>query len=111
MHLRRATGQGWDGFLHPHPRATPSNETARSKGGAPGSSGAVVGIAVLFNPTNRVLTETVGIPLYYTGLSTTVRVSINDAAPVSMALGMDYFVFLALKQQPTSTTTILFTVP
>ena len=106
VHLRRATGQGWDGFLHPHPRAIPGG------GGAPGGPGAAVGIAVLFNPARRMLSETIGIPLYYAGLAgDSVMVAVNDAAPVKMMLERDYFVLIPLTMQPTSVTTLVFTTP
>eukprot|EP00948_MAST-09A_sp_MAST-9A-sp1_P000602 g602.t1 len=58
VHLRRPTVQSWDGWLHVNPSSS-TNE---------------VGVAMLFNPTQRHMTNIrIRIPLYYTGLSETCK--------------------------------------
>ena len=112
IHLRRATGQRWDGFMHPHPRAL-------GTAGLPGGSGAVVGVAVVFNPAAHRVTETIALPLYYTGLTDGVLVTLGNAsstgaadpAPVKMQLERDYFLLLKLEMAPSSYTTVLLVAP
>ena len=96
IHLRRANGQGWDGYLHAHSRAlrTP---------------GAAAGVAVLFNPTKRDVTETVAIPLYYTGITAlTVSVSINEASPVELQVERDYYLLIDVYIAAQNMTTLVF---
>lgn len=60
IHLRRADGVGPDGILHVNP-------TLEEKG-----------LAVFWNPSGKPVTETFRLPLYYTGLTDTARISIVD---------------------------------
>lgn len=50
VHLRRADGRDWDGFMHVSP-------TLKDRA-----------FVLLFNPTDQVINRQVSIPLYYTGL-------------------------------------------
>jgi hypothetical protein len=50
VHLRRADGRDWDGFMHVSP-------TLKDRA-----------FVLLFNPTDQVMNRQVSIPLYYTGL-------------------------------------------
>ncbi len=53
IHLRRATGRDWDGWLHVNPRSTTGGQ----------------GLAFLYNPLTEDLELELTIPLYYTGLT------------------------------------------
>ena len=57
VHVRRPDGRDLDGFIHVNPRL-------RTKG-----------LAAVFNPTDRTISRDWTLPLYYTGLATTARVS------------------------------------
>ena len=69
-----------------------------------------MGLAMLFNPTHRVLEETVALPLYYTGLTDAVSVQVNDEAPVKMHVERDYFLLLPMRMEPVSVNTVVLTV-
>ncbi len=58
IHLRRADGREWDGFMH----VNPSLEDRA--------------FVMLFNPTKTVIKQTINLPLYYAGL--THSISITD---------------------------------
>jgi len=51
IHLRRADGRDWDGFIHVDPQQ-------KNKG-----------FLMLYNPTKERITRTINVPLYYTGLT------------------------------------------
>lgn len=50
------------------------------------------GFALLFNPTDKAITRTVKLPLYYTGLSETARIREQENAPAVYKLNRDYTV-------------------
>lgn len=68
IHLRRPTGRDWDGILH----ADPSLKDR--------------GLAMLYNPTGAAMKVTVDLPLYYTGLTKSATISIEDRAPEAVPL-------------------------
>lgn len=73
IHLRRADGRDWDGWLHVDP-------------GQP-----LCGLAMIYNPLDREIVRTIRLPLYYTGLSQTARVRIGEQGrAVSLELARDY---------------------
>lgn len=74
VHLRRADGRDWDGFMHVSP-------WEKEKG-----------FALLFNPTDEAITRTIKLPLYYTGLSETANIREKENKPVSYNLNRDYTV-------------------
>lgn len=84
VRLRRADMQGWDGFLHVNPLRYGWN----------GTGPAEIGFAMLFNPTDASLTESIYLPLYYCGADDKVLVSINDGPTAAMAVARDYSVVL-----------------
>eukprot|EP01061_Rhynchopus_euleeides_P012170 TRINITY_DN21794_c0_g1_i1.p1 TRINITY_DN21794_c0_g1~~TRINITY_DN21794_c0_g1_i1.p1 ORF type:complete len:724 (+),score=276.15 TRINITY_DN21794_c0_g1_i1:54-2225(+) len=92
VHLRRPDMQGWDGWLHVNPF----------------SSSAEVGLAMLFNPTSGALRPTISINLYYTGLSTSVQVSVNGGPPQTLQLERDYTVSLTLSMPAKSVHYVTF---
>lgn len=60
VHLRRADGRDWDGFMHVNPSL---NEK---------------GFLMVFNPTDQPIKKIISIPLYYTGLKNTVSICEKD---------------------------------
>ncbi|MDO5309621.1 MAG: hypothetical protein Q4G03_09055 [Planctomycetia bacterium] len=63
IHLRRATGRDWDGWLHVDPDPTATTR----------------GLAFFYNPTLEPITRQILVPLYYTGLKDCARVRLGDA--------------------------------
>jgi len=68
IHLRRADARDLDYWLMVNPQG-------REKG-----------MLMVFNPIDKPITRTLRIPLYYTGLSGMVQVSINDGEPQQRAM-------------------------
>ncbi|HEX9511708.1 MAG TPA: alpha-galactosidase [Puia sp.] len=60
LHLRRADGNDWDGIMHV------------------AAAGKERGLAMLYNPLNHPVTQRIELPLYYTGLSHTAIVRVED---------------------------------
>eukprot|EP00048_Salpingoeca_helianthica_P016197 m.230956 g.230956 ORF g.230956 m.230956 type:complete len:742 (-) comp18202_c0_seq1:20-2245(-) len=98
VHLRRATMQGWDGWLHVNPFGF-------------GSAGREVGAAMLFNPTDVQIRGTVSLPLYYTGLTDSALVSVNEGPASSIALDRSHHITLALTMPPRSIHTVVISRP
>ena len=65
IHLRRADGRDWDGWLMCDAKA----------------KGEVKAIAMLFNPLKQPISRTVKLPLHYAGLSGEVKVAVDGAEP------------------------------
>ena len=63
IHLRRATGRDWDGWLHVDP--DPAVETR--------------GLAFFYNPTQETITRSITVPLYYSGLKDRAVVRVGDS--------------------------------
>jgi hypothetical protein len=72
IQLRRADGRDWDGWLHVNP-ALPQK-----------------GFMMLFNPTKEVMTRTISLPLYYTGLTQQAILTDQEGKKVSLKLNRDY---------------------
>ena len=72
---------------------------------------AEVGVAVLFNPTDAPLNVTVVLPLYYTGLSETAQVSIDEAPFKSHPVPRDYGLPLKVAFAPRSIHTVVLLRP
>ena len=60
IHLRRPDGRDWDGIMH----VNPSLEEK--------------GFVMLYNPTDKDITRTITLPLYYTGLTRKARIQEQD---------------------------------
>ena len=60
VHLRRADGRDWDGFMHVNPGL---NEK---------------GFLMVFNPTDQPIKRTVAVPMYYTGLKNAIGIYEKD---------------------------------
>lgn len=72
IHLRRADGRDWDGWLHVNPSLKER------------------GLAMIYNPLDQEITRTVSLPLYYTGLTDAALVRVGDAAPQKLNFTRDY---------------------
>lgn len=78
IHLRRPDGQDYDGWLHVNP------------------GGKEKGLAMIYNPLNEAITRTLRLPLYYTGLSKTAKLTIGDNKPKTHTLDRDYAIPITL---------------
>ena len=78
IHLRRADGRDWDGFLHVNP------------------SGKEKGLLMLFNPLKVNITRILKIPVYYTGLSDKVMVQEKDGKAKAYLVDRDYMITLTV---------------
>ena len=63
IHLRRADGRDWDGWMHLNPNLSEK------------------GLVMLFNPTLSDITRTIRLPLHYAGLNKTISVREQEGKP------------------------------
>ena len=66
-------------------------------------------MAMVFNPTTETRSENVTLPLYYSGLTGGVAVSVDGAAAIKTSLARDYSLAVPVTLPPKSTTWILLT--
>jgi len=86
LHLKRADGNGIDAMLHVEPDASKSKERA---------------MLIVFNQNpDLAANTTLKVPLYYSGLSSTVTVSLSGAAPTTMSIARDWSVTLPINMRP-----------
>ncbi|MEP6747522.1 MAG: alpha-galactosidase [Bacteroidota bacterium] len=71
IHLRRADGRDWDGWMHVNPNLADK------------------ALVMIFNPLKQSITRTITIPLYYAGLNRQATV-VQDGKPVVYALDRNY---------------------
>jgi hypothetical protein len=90
IHLRRADGRDWDGFLHVNPQL-------REKG-----------LAMLFNPRDGDLERTIRFPLYYTGLTRKATVRFTDGTSRRLALDRGYRIEVPVKIPAHGSTWVIF---
>jgi hypothetical protein len=74
IHLRRADGRGLDYWLMVNP------------------DGNEKGALVVFNPTNKMISKSLQVPLYYTGLSETTSISTDEGVLGTVSLDRAYHV-------------------
>lgn len=72
IHLRRADGRDWDGFMHVNPEEKEK------------------GLAMFFNPTDRAVTRSISLPLYYTGISDKAMIREQEGTAKSYDLDRSY---------------------
>lgn len=72
IHLRRADGRDWDGWLHADPQLPQK------------------GLMMLFNPTNKEIKRQIKIPVYYTGLHSIVQFREKEGRSMSIPVSRDY---------------------
>jgi hypothetical protein len=77
VHLRRADGRNWDGWLHVDP-------ALKQKG-----------LMMLFNPTDKEIRTEIAVPVYYTGLHSIVKVREKEGALKAYTVSRDYKVSFA----------------
>jgi hypothetical protein len=78
IHLRRADGRDWDGWLHVNP-------SLKEKG-----------LLMVFNPLKEKITRKIKLPLYYTGLKETAIIQIENGRPFIVKLNREYDAELTL---------------
>lgn len=86
VHIRRADMQGIDAIIHVNPKLE-SGE---------------VGLVMVFNPTALHVVEPLQVPLYYTGLSKTAKITGSDGTTTTYGLDRHYNVVLDLDLPPKS---------
>src|SRR5664279_1577982 len=86
IHLRRADGCDWDGWMHVNPQL-------KSKA-----------LIMLFNPLKQSITRTLKLPLYYAGLTQTVTLREKENALKKYTLNRDYEIELTFTIAPESYT-------
>jgi hypothetical protein len=72
IHLRRADGRDWDGWMHVNPGLKQK------------------AMVMLFNPTREKITRKIKLPLYYTGLKNSAVVRIENNKPVTYRLNRPF---------------------
>jgi hypothetical protein len=77
IHLRRADGRDWDGWLHVNPSLKER------------------GLAMFYNPLNEPIERHIRLPLYYTGLTNQAAIRWEDGHQETPALARDYSVEVA----------------
>ena len=86
IHLRRADGRDWDGWLHVNP-------ALKQKG-----------LLMLFNPLKEKIKRTIKVPLYYTGLTTVSLIKEKEKIPGIYKLNRNYEIELSFTLEPESYT-------
>ncbi|HSB94787.1 MAG TPA: hypothetical protein VLC28_16800 [Flavitalea sp.] len=86
IHLRRADGRDWDGFMHVNP-------LLKQKA-----------FISLFNPTKEKVTRTIDIPMYYSGLKQTAKFIEKGGRSTSLVVTRDYNCRLTFTLEPESYT-------
>jgi hypothetical protein len=84
IHLRRADGRDWDGWLHVAPGLKQK------------------GLMMLFNPTGAEIRKVIDVPLYYTGMTSTVKIREKEGVVQTLALDRNYTVKLPVVLKPYS---------
>jgi hypothetical protein len=79
IHLKRPDGRSLDYYLHVNP------------------SGKEKGMLLVFNPLNHEVSQTLEIPLYYTGLTNTAKIRVQDSALQTFKLDREFLVNLPVK--------------
>ena len=74
IHLRRADGRDWDGWLHVNPALKER------------------GLAMIYNPLNEPIQRRIRLPLYYTGLTNRAVIRWADGHTETLPLARDYSV-------------------
>jgi hypothetical protein len=72
IHLRRADGRDWDGWLHVNPQLKEK------------------GLLMLFNPLKKDITRTIKVPLYYTGLKDVAKIIFENGKIMAQRLSRNY---------------------
>ncbi|MFT3932881.1 MAG: alpha-galactosidase [Chitinophagaceae bacterium] len=84
IHLRRADGRDWDGWMHVNP------------------GGKEKALLMLFNPLKEPITRTISVPLYYTGISKQATVTNSSNKQSIYSINRDYSISLTVTIGPES---------
>jgi hypothetical protein len=84
IHLRRADGRDWDGWMHINP-ILPQK-----------------GLIMLFNPLKEEITRTIKLPLYYTGLKDQATIIPDNGKLIVAKLNRKYEIEFTFKLKPES---------
>ncbi|WP_198439845.1 alpha-galactosidase [Pareuzebyella sediminis] len=76
IHLQRPNGRSWDGFMHVNPELP------------------IKAYVMLFNPTSKPISETLKLPLYYTGLISKATVSEKEGASKVFDLNRNFNIWI-----------------
>ena len=68
VHLRRADGRDWDGIMHVNPQLKEK------------------GFVMLYNPLKYKIERQIQLPLYYTAIKSSARISVKDGEPKTYQL-------------------------
>ncbi len=91
IHLRRANGRDWDGILHANP------------------AGKEKGLACFYNPLTEEVSRKIRIPLHYTGLTQSARISVDGDEPKTVTLTPDNEAEITVRIPAQGRTFLLFT--
>jgi hypothetical protein len=91
IHLRRPTGQDWDGILHVNPQ------------------GKEKGLAFFYNPLTTDIEREIRVPLHYAGLSSKAQVAVDGGKPTTVQLDAAQTATLKVKIPAQGRTWVLFT--
>lgn len=86
VHIKRANGRDIDGMMHVNPNLKEK------------------GFAMFFNPTNKLLKQTIKLPLYYTGFTEKVRIREQEGQSNAYTLNRDYSVEIEVEIPANSNT-------
>ena len=81
IHLRRADGRDIDYMMHVNPELKEK------------------GFLLVFNPTDNVIRKKVSVPLYYTGLTESVKIREQENLPETFSLNREYEIEIELEVQ------------
>ena len=79
IHLRRADGSDWDGFIHVNPELKEK------------------GLMMVYNPLSSPIKKNIRVPLYYTGLQDKVTIRKSDGTTEVKKLNRDYSVDMEIE--------------
>jgi hypothetical protein len=89
IHLQRPTGRDWDGFMHADP-------LMKQKG-----------YVLLFNPLKTAITRTISLPLYYTGIRKSAKISVDGRSAKTYQLNEEKKVKITVTIPASGTTWML----
>ncbi len=93
IHLRRADGRDWDGWLHVNPQLKER------------------GLAVFYNPLSESIQRRIRLPLYYTGLTNRAVLRREDGSVQRLKLNRDYSVEVTVTLPAKGRTWIVLEAP
>jgi len=82
IHLRRADGRDIDYMMHVNPDLKER------------------GFLLVFNPTDEIITKTIKVPLYYTGLTDQAKIREQEKTSEYYTLDRDYIIELEVRVMP-----------